>query len=293
MIKAQGTGNDFIMYADPNGEAAPTQKEIVKVCDRHFGIGADGLIRVTHPQYVDDLDEHTVEALHDAGVEWFMDYRNADGSLAEMCGNGTRATAQFLVQRGLISLGENESFKLGTRAGAKRITHLPDDAELGSQLFRVDMGKWSMGARNEYTVTIPGSQGEGKGTFVDMGNPHVVTIVEDAYSTLPVLGDLELTHAPDVTPELPNGQNVEFARIDNLDTERDLGDASMRVHERGVGETLACGTGMCATAIVLRAKTQIDHWRIHVLGGTVRVDVTDDSVMLTGPAALTAEFQLL
>ena len=210
-----------------------------------------------------------------------------------MCGNGTRATAQFLVQRGLISLGENESFKLGTRAGAKRITHLPDDAELGSQLFRVDMGKWSMGARNEYTVTIPGSQGEGKGTFVDMGNPHVVTIVEDAYSTLPVLGDLELTHAPDVTPELPNGQNVEFARIDNLDTERDLGDASMRVYERGVGETLACGTGMCATAIVLRAKTQIDHWRIHVLGGTVRVDVTDDSVMLTGPAALTAEFQLL
>ena len=96
-----------------------------------------------------------------------------------------------------------------------------------------------------------------------------------------------------MSPELPNGQNVEFARIDNLDTERDLGDASMRVYERGCGETMACGTGLCATAIVLRAKTQIDNWRIRIPGGIVRVDVTDDSVMLTGAAALTAEFRLL
>ena len=150
-----------------------------------------------------------------------------------------------------------------------------------------------MVAEDEYTVTMPGDTGSGKGTFVDMGNPHVVTVVEDAYSTLPVLGELDLTRAPQVSPELPNGQNVEFARIDNLDTERDLGDASMRVYERGCGETMACGTGLCATAIVLRAKTQIDHWRIRIPGGIVRVDVTDDSVMLTGAAALTAEFRLL
>ena len=222
-----------------------------------------------------------------------MDYRNADGTLAEMCGNGTRATAQFLVQQGMLELEEGDAFKLGTRAGVKRITRMPDNPELGRQLWRVDMGSWSKGAEDEYTVTIPGDTGSGKGTFVDMGNPHVVTVVEDAYSTLPVLGELDLTRAPQVSPELPNGQNVEFARIDNLDTERDLGDASMRVYERGCGETMACGTGLCATAIVLRAKTQIDHWRIRIPGGIVRVDVTDDSVMLTGAAALTAEFRLL
>ena len=293
MIKAQGTGNDFVMYADRSGEHAPQKQDIIQLCDRHFGIGADGLIRITRPGHVADLDGHDAQKMRKEGVEWFMDYRNADGTLAEMCGNGTRATAQFLVQQGMLELEEGDAFKLGTRAGVKRITRMPDNPEVGRQLWRVDMGSWSMGAEDEYTVTIPGDTGSGKGTFIDMGNPHVVTVVEDAYSTLPVLGELDLTRAPQVSPELPNGQNVEFARIDNLDTERDLGDASMRVYERGCGETMACGTGLCATAIVLRAKTQIDHWRIRIPGGIVRVDVTDDSVMLTGAAALTAEFRLL
>ena len=293
LTKAQATGNDFLMFADDHGAYDPQPKEIAHVCNRHFGIGADGVIRVTHPEYVADLTDAQREALAKAHVDWFMDYRNADGTLAQMCGNGARATALFIQAMHLAVVADGQPLRLGTRAGVKTLTPLADGPDLGTQLFRVDMGPWSVGEEDAYTVTVDSSIGAGKGTFVDMGNPHVVTVVEDAYSTLPVLGELDLTRAPQVSPELPNGQNVEFARIDNLDTERDLGDASMRVYERGCGETMACGTGLCATAIVLRAKTQIDHWRIRIPGGIVRVDVTDDSVMLTGAAALTAEFRLL
>lgn len=162
MIKAQGTGNDFVMYADRSGEHAPQKQDIIQLCDRHFGIGADGLIRITRPGHVADLDGHDAQKMRKEGVEWFMDYRNADGTLAEMCGNGTRATAQFLVQQGMLELEEGDAFKLGTRAGVKRITRMPDNPELGRQLWRVDMGSWSMGAEDEYTVTIPGDTGSGK-----------------------------------------------------------------------------------------------------------------------------------
>ena len=104
MIKAQGTGNDFVMYADRSGEHAPQKQDIIQLCDRHFGIGADGLIRITRPGHVADLDGHDAQKMRKEGVEWFMDYRNADGTLAEMCGNGTRATAQFLVQQVMLEL---------------------------------------------------------------------------------------------------------------------------------------------------------------------------------------------
>ncbi|WP_033516836.1 diaminopimelate epimerase [Bifidobacterium cuniculi] len=293
LTKAQATGNDFLMFADPDGSHDPQPGEIARICDRHFGIGADGIIRVTRPQYVRDLDDARRDACRKAGAEWFMDYRNADGSIAQMCGNGARATALFIKTQGLADMPEGQPLALGTRAGVKLLTPLADDPQLGDQLFRVDMGKWTMGEADAYAVSIPDHDGQGRGTFVDMGNPHVVTVVEDAFSTLPVLDQLDLTVQPDMTPRIGEGQNVEFVRVDDIDASSDLGEASMRVHERGCGETLSCGSGLCATAVVLRAKTGIDHWVITVRGGVLRIDVTDDSVMLTGAAHLVAAVTLL
>ncbi|MEE1295304.1 MAG: diaminopimelate epimerase [Bifidobacterium sp.] len=293
LYKAQATGNDFLMYADADGATDPQPTEIARVCDRHFGVGADGLIRVTRPAHVRDLTDAQRDECAKEGAEWFMDYRNADGSLAQMCGNGTRATALFLQHFKLAECSVGVPLKIGTRAGVKVLTPLKADPQLGSPLFRVDMGAWRMGGLDGHVVTIPGHDGQGKGTFVDMGNPHVVTVVEDAFSTLPVLEQLDLTVAPEVAPAIAEGQNVEFVRVDDIDAAQDLGEASMRVYERGCGETLSCGTGLCATAIVLRAKTGIDHWIVTVRGGKLRVDVTDDDVMLTGSAALVAKVEPL
>lgn len=302
VYKAQATGNDFVLYCDPLGEYAPTEREIVQLCDRHFGIGADGLIRLTRPEYVADLDAETVERLNAGGAKWFMDYRNADGSLAEMCGNGTRATALFASsQAGVAVMPQGARWLLGTRAGIKALGSLGAVPGLGGHVFRVDMGAWSMGsdgtpghpgAVDEYTVTLGGS-GQAKGTFVDMGNPHVVAVIEDAFSSLPVVEDLDLSAAPIVEPALENGQNVEFVRVDEISPAEDCGEATMRVFERGCGETLSCGTGLCATAITLRAKTGVDHWTINIRGGVVRVDVADDEVSLTGDAELVGAVQLL
>ena len=293
LTKAQATGNDFLMFADDHGAYDPQPKEIAHVCNRHFGIGADGVIRVTHPEYVADLTDAQREALAKAHVDWFMDYRNADGTLAQMCGNGARATALFIQAMHLAVVADGQPLRLGTRAGVKTLTPLADGPDLGTQLFRVDMGPWSVGEEDAYTVTVDSSIGAGKGTFVDMGNPHVVTVVEDVFTSLPVLDNINLSVQPVVEPGIDEGQNVEFVRIDEIDAATDIGEATMRVYERGCGETMSCGTGLCATAIVLRAKTDISHWHIKVKGGTLRVDVTDDNVMLTGSAALVATVQMM
>ena len=257
VTKAHATGNDFIAYLDSDGRFEPTADEVRQLCDRHFGIGADGLLRLTKPQYVADLSEAQVAACDDGDAEWFMDYRNADGSLAEMCGNGTRAIALFAQRCG------------------------------------VDMGSWRRGDLDAFTVTIPGTPGAARGTFVDMGNPHVVCVIEDAMSTLPRVEDLDLVTKPEVSPVLESDQNAEFVRVDEIDAAAGAGEATMRVNERGCGETLSCGTGLCATAITLRAKTGVDHWDITVRGGTVRVDVTDETVALTGSATLVADVTLI
>ena len=273
VTKAHATGNDFIAYLDSDGRFEPTADEVRQLCDRHFGIGADGLLRLTKPQYVADLSEAQVAACDDGDAEWFMDYRNADGSLAEMCGNGTRAITLFAQRCGVASTQVEEPFRLGTRAGVKTLRPLGDVAPYGRDVFRVDMGSWRRGDLDAFTVTIPGTPGAARGTFVDMGNPHVVCVIEDAMSTLPRVEDLDLVTKPEVSPV--------------------LGEATMRVNERGCGETLSCGTGLCATAITLRAKTGVDHWDITVRGGTVRVDVTDETVALTGSATLVADVTLI
>ncbi|MFT8358047.1 diaminopimelate epimerase [Bifidobacterium aquikefiri] len=319
VYKGHGTGNDFVIYADPDGQYEPTAEEVRHITDRHFGIGGDGLIRLTHPRDVSDLREAAVESLEDAGAQWFMDYRNADGSLAQMCGNGTRVSALFAQkvaldsgfnpQEGDSTAGEasaersNHAFILGTRAGVKKIRAIPDDPVLGTQLFQVDMGPWSVGAADEYTVTLPTFEGRAMGTYADLGNPHIVVVAQNhsdnttlkrqaAQSDLGEVSQLDLTRAPIVQPALESGQNVEFLEVMSTDSTADAGTANMRVNERGVGETLSCGTGLCASAAVLRGFTGIGHWTIGVPGGTLRVDVEPDRVLLTGTARIVARIEL-
>ena len=293
VYKAHATGNDFVVYADPDGEYEPTADEVRYLCDRHFGIGGDGLIRLAHPRAVSDLSDAQVADCKANGAEWFMDYRNADGSLAEMCGNGTRAITLFAQRQGLADRPGGRPFRLGTRAGVKTLTSLGDVPGLGKDVFQVEMGTWKRGELDGYEVTIPGVEGSARGTFVDMGNPHVVAVLEDAFATLPTVEELDLAVKPVVAPEIESDQNVEFVRIDEQSEGDDAGEATMRVNERGCGETLSCGTGLCATAVTLRAKTGIDHWTITVRGGTLRVDVTDTDVKLTGSATIVGKIELV
>lgn len=293
VYKAHATGNDFVVYLDEDGTHEPTADEVRFLCDRHFGIGGDGLIRLAHPQAVSDVNERQIADCAAGDADWFMDYRNADGSLAEMCGNGTRAITLFAQRQGIADQPGGKPFHLGTRAGVKVLTSLGDVLGLGKDVFQVEMGAWKRGDVDGYEVTIPGTSGSARGTFVDMGNPHVVAVLEDAFASLPNVEDLDLVTKPVVAPEIPSDQNVEFVRIDEQSEGDDAGEATMRVNERGCGETLSCGTGLCATAITLRAKTGIDHWTITVRGGTLRVDVTDEDVKLTGSATIVGKIGLL
>ncbi len=293
VYKAHATGNDFVVYLDEDGTHEPTADEVRFLCDRHFGIGGDGLIRLAHPHAVSDVNERQIADCAAGDADWFMDYRNADGSLAEMCGNGTRAITLFAQRQGIADQPGGKPFHLGTRAGVKILTSLGDVPGLGKDVFQVEMGAWKRGDVDGYEVTIPGTSGSARGTFVDMGNPHVVAMLEDAFASLPNVEDLDLVTKPVVAPEIPSDQNVEFVRIDEQSEGDDAGEATMRVNERGCGETLSCGTGLCATAITLRAKTGIDHWTITVRGGTLRVDVTDEDVKLTGSATIVGKIELL
>ena len=252
VTKTHATGNDFVVYLDKSGKFDPTADEVRFLCDRHVGTGGDGLIRLTRPDFVSDLSDDQLSDVLAGGTKWFMDYRNADGSLAEMCGNGTRAITLFAQREGVAD--STEPFRLGTRAGVKILTPRGNMRPYGANVFQVEMGEWKIGETDAYEVTIPGTEGSARGTFVDMGNPHVVAVID---------------------------QNT------------GMGEATMRVNERGCGETLSCGTGLCATGIVLRAKTGISHWDITVRGGTLRVDVTDSDVKLTGAATLVADIDLL
>ena len=298
VTKVHATGNDFVVYLDRSGEFEPTPDEIRFLCDRHFGIGGDGLIRLTAPEHVSDLSREQVDATHADGAQWFMDYRNADGSLAEMCGNGTRAITLFAQHEGVAD--STEPFRLGTRAGVKVLTPRGNMKPYGANVFQVEMGAWHIGEEDAYEVTIPGTPGSARGTFVDMGNPHVVAVLEDRSgrgladdATLPAVDDLDLTRKPVVDPVLASDQNAEFVRVDAIDEESGMGRAFMRVNERGVGETLSCGTGLCATAVTLRQLTGIGDWTITVRGGTLRVVVDDAHVELTGDAAIVGKVELL
>jgi diaminopimelate epimerase len=274
-LKGHGTQNDFVLLPDVDGVLDLTQARVRALCDRQRGLGADGVLRIVPAAHVPDLESYGSLAGHD--VEWFMDYRNADGSIAEMCGNGVRVFVRYLVEAGLVKPGE---FSIGTRAGARRV-EVPADDPAGTAT--VEMGL--VRVLGESTATIAGRVLPG--LAVDVGNPHLVCPLDDTDLDL---ATLDLTSAPGHDPAVfPHGVNVEFTRSAGPDALR------MRVHERGVGETRSCGTGTVAAvgAALHRAGRPSAQVAVHIPGGTVVVAIdADGEATLTGPAVLVAKGEL-
>lgn len=260
--KYQGTGNDFVMTLDP-GDVRPLEAGDVRaLCDRRFGIGADGSIRVTRAP----------------DGRPFMDYRNADGTVAEMCGNGIRCVAAFLRD-----LGEetDPSFDVGTRAGTRRVT-FGDDGRVTVDMGEPNFTKAAIPMRGpawETYLDEPLDLGGGvvvRATAVSMGNPHLVLFLEDEPDRFHVAHIGAVLERDDRFPE---GTNVEFARLGT-------NDIAARVWERGSGETMACGSGACAIAVAAHEAGLADRrsW-IRFPGGLLEVErLGSGSVCLTGPA---------
>jgi len=258
-VKGHGTENDFVLLPPDEGPADLDADTVRALCDRRRGVGGDGVLRVAAATAgAEDSDPD---------VRWFMDYRNADGSVAEMCGNGIRVFARFLVTEGLEEPGH---LRIATRDGVKDVD-VPADGDV-----TVDMG---MATRlDDAKVVVAGTTYDATGW--SMGNPHLVVL--DA----PGLRTMDLSVAPAVEPaaSYPQGVNVEFV-------ER-LGPCHirMRVHERGVGETRSCGTGACAAAVAaMDAAGHCTTYIVDVPGGRLMVEWRGDGrVLLSGPAVLVA-----
>ncbi len=279
--KGHGTGNDFVLVLDADGELNLTAKQIAAICDRHFGVGADGFIRVVRSKH---LPEGKAILAEEPEAEWFMDYYNQDGSVAEMCGNGSRVFARFLTEKGLVTLGDGDTLSIGTRAGVR-------DIQRNLAGFVVDMGRWRL-EPDQLTVHAHNLAVSRPGQGINVGNPHVVVALESQSE----LDALELHSAPRLEPELPNGANIEFVVAEEV--KNAVGYFSMRVFERGVGETLSCGTGICAAALATRfwaGAGAPNTWQVTVPGGTlgVRMFATEDGehVGLSGAAVLTFDGQ--
>jgi len=269
--KGQGTGNDFVLVLDADGSLDISPSQVAKICDRHFGIGADGLIRVV-PSHLIPEGKSSLE--EEPSAYWFMDYRNSDGSLAEMCGNGIRVMAKYLVVHGHQGEG---IFAINTRDGIKHL-RVPAEGDIS-----VNMGK----VQDESEEITASQNGHiWNGFNISIGNPHAVVFVED----LNLVG--ELTDAPIVRPKesYPEGVNVEFVEFIS-DSE-----LKMRVFERGSGETQSCGTGTCAVALAATLKKNKSlpaKWVIYPPGGRLEVDIDAHSnATLIGPAELVREVDL-
>lgn len=261
IAKGHGTENDFVILLDRHGMANPTAADVQALCNRRTGVGGDGLLRAVRGGDIPEWDGDP--------KLWFMDYRNADGSVSEMCGNGVRVFARYLVEEGLANGPE---IPIGTRAGLRTVT-LQRDGQI-----RVDMGRVLVD--EERTPVALGGV-----TFdaipADVGNPHAVVFVDD-------VEPLDLTRAPDFDPDrFPEGVNVEFLQLVGP------GHVRMRVFERGVGETRSCGTGTVAAAAAARLVAGGDDWRVDVPGGTLHIELDTDSgtgeitrALMTGPAVV-------
>ncbi|WP_270352470.1 diaminopimelate epimerase [Microbacterium testaceum] len=268
--KGHGTGNDFVVVSDPDGELDLSDAQIAALCDRHFGIGADGLLRVVRSAAIDEGAEAAA-----SGAEWFMDYRNADGSKAEMCGNGTRVFARYLTDTGLASI--EAGLRIGTRAGVKTLTR-------SDRGFEVDLGVFTVDAA-ETLVRAKGLSVARPGVGIDVGNPHVVV----ALSSEAELEGLDLTYQPVLDPAPRHGANVEFVVPADPLVRDGVGAIRLRVFERGVGETLSCGTGVAAAALAVRhwaGAAAPEKWIVDTPGGTLGVRVSEGRVYLSGPASL-------
>jgi len=276
--KGQGTGNDFVMFADPEGDTELTPAQIAAVCDRRFGVGADGLIRAVRSR---NLEAGAAAAATAPEAAWFMDYWNADGSVSEMCGNGIRVYASYLIDQGFIDLPAGGEVAIGTRAGVRRVRRSADG-------FEVDLGVWRL-VDEDPLVRAKNLPVARPGLGIDVGNPHVVVALADDEE----LEGLDLAYAPILEPAPEAGANVEFVVPSDPLVEDGVGRIRMRVHERGSGETLSCGTGAVASALAVRhwaGAGAPDDWRVQVPGGTlgVRMYGAEDGehVALSGPAEL-------
>ncbi len=279
--KGHGTGNDFVLFADPDGTIDLTPGQIAAVADRHFGVGGDGVIRAVRSR---NLPDGAAVLAEDDSAEWFMDYHNADGSPAEMCGNGIRVYAKFLIERGLAVLGSGQTLAIGTRAGVR-------DIQQNANGFQVDLGRWSL-QTGECLVRVKGLPVARPGLSLTVGNPHVVV----ALHSVEELKSADLTVMPQLEPEPADGANVEFVVPMDPLVKDSIGRIRMRVHERGSGETLSCGTGAVAAALATRhwaGPAAPNQWRVELDGGTlgVRMWPAEDGehVSLSGPAELVFE----
>src|SRR3954449_8816760 len=233
VLLGHGTENDFVVLPDPDGTVWPEHRldaELVRrLCERRSGLGGDGVLRVVRSVHVPDAAAVLGEDLDRCA--WFMDHRNADGSTAEMCGNGIRLFLHVLVGEGLLDRRSCEDGVLvGTRGGPRRVGATPDGG------YWVDMGP----ARpfGEGKATLGGQVVEG--LAVSMGNPHLACLTDVD------LDSLDLSGQPEFDAVLfPDGVNVEVVNVLPAAADAHI---RLRVHERGVGETRSCGTGACAAA---------------------------------------------
>lgn len=255
-VKGHGTRNDFILLPDREGTLVVETPTVRALCDRRAGLGADGVIRVAPTAAVEDLADLAGEA------PWAMDYRNADGGAVEMCGNGIRVMARFLADAGWVR--PEEPLAIATRDGVKTVWY----AEGGR--ITVDMGRPRLGGR---PAGVPG-----EAEFVSMGNPHAVIFRDGSLDDAPVTVD-----GPAIEAAVTGGTNVEWVvpTADGL---------ALRVWERGVGETMSCGTGACAVGVAAAVTGRAGRRSVvDVPGGRLEVSWGDDDrVFLTGPAVLVA-----
>jgi diaminopimelate epimerase len=263
-LKGHGTENDFVLLPDPDGALDLTSSLTRALCHRRAGLGADGVLRVVRT----DAYDHPAAVAARGEAEWFMDYRNADGSVSEMCGNGIRVFGRYLADHEGVDV--SVPLPVGTRGGTKLLSFDGD-------LVSVDMGRPELLGETKVGV----GDRSWVATHVSMGNPHAVAFVD----SLEDAGDLIDPPWHDEAV-YPAGVNVEFVvRVEDRHVE-------MRVHERGSGETRSCGTGACA--VVVAAAASAGHgpgtsYAVDVAGGRLRVDWTDEGrVVLTGPAVIVA-----
>lgn len=268
--KGHGAENDFVIIEDTDAVFDPDAAWVAAVCDRRAGIGADGLLRVVPTKSVPGYEANSAQA------DWFMDYRNADGSIAQMCGNGVRVFARYLVEHGLAEPGR---FGVATRGGVKSVL-VPE----GGGDITVDMGR-AVWPTDSAEVLVDGEWLPS--VNVDMGNPHAVVFVSDVAQAGP------LTRRPELRPAgvYPEGVNVEFVAASGPQR------IDMRVFERGVGETRACGTGACAAMVAAARRdgaTPGTAYEVRLPGGVLSiVEHEDGGIAMTGPAVLVARGELL
>lgn len=265
-VKAHGTGNDFVLLPDLEGRLELTGQLVRALCEPHRGLGADGVIRIAPAD--------------NAGADVFMDYWNADGTVSEMCGNGVRCVAKYVLDRGMVS---GDSVRVLTRGGVKPVT-ASRGADGTVTCVRVDMGAPVPGGVNQpLDVRIDGVEQIVRMTTLSMGNPHAVLLVDDV-ATAPVrtLGPLIEGHSA-----FPDRTNVEFIAVPSRDR------VEGRIWERGVGETMASGTGSSAMAVAAHLLGLADRRvTVSLPGGEIAVDWTDDTLFMEGPAVEVAEGEL-